>query len=119
MAINLLRTSREDKEQNFIGLGGTLTVLEKADISFSQTYEKIAEAGESWTVVLNPTWNPSGGIGEQITQFFQYIGNFFTAIWQSIMIPVFFVVEGCTAVAQVIGLFLQFVGFIPGSDTGQ
>lgn len=116
IAINILRVNNPNNEGKFLGMAGALEILENADISFSQTYKKIVEAGEEWDDAINiEWWNPSGDFFEQVGQFFQFIGQSITAFFKSIEIPIFLIVEIVTSIGKVIGLFLQYVGFIPGT----
>lgn len=116
IAINILRVNNPNNEGKFLGMAGALEILENADISFSKTYEKIAEAGEEWNSALNiKWWRPSGDFFEQVGQFFEYIGQCISALFKSIEIPIFLIVEIVTSIGKVIGLFLQYVGFIPGT----
>lgn len=112
IAVNFLRKTKEPDQ--FIGTGAALQILENTNISFSKTYQSIADIGESWGEVFEG-WTPpaTNDIWEQIKSFFTYIGQIFSAFWDLIEFPVMAVVDICTNIGEVIGTFIKFVGFIP------
>lgn len=99
---------------DFMGTNGMLNILSNTDITFSKTYNAIADLGQQWGIVFggyNPPTN--GNAWDKILYFFEFFGNIILGFYELAKFPVMVVVDLCTNAAQTIDVFVQFVGYIP------
>lgn len=104
LAVNILRVHYNSAGiDNFLGLNSILRLASEIDFSFAKTYVLIAEAGETWTEILNFNGTPN---------IFDVL-KFLKFMWQAIVIPFQLVADLITGVYTCVMVFLKFVGFMP------
>lgn len=96
LVINILTGAMQEGKRPTT-LGYFMKTIEAADISFTETYTTIAEAGANWN-----------SMGEQ-DDVWAEMGNFFTGIWNTIKIPVVCISELCTSIYNVIDLYFSLL----------